>query len=105
MLRKSSAKFLLQERPLPGSLMERSILDEMGNFRRRISFEIYDWQFPISIQLQEETFQPSSISGYSFSIEALVSAQQLKSSFGRSDQVKRKKMDSMDALTRKRQLI
>ena len=69
-----------------------------GNFCRRVQFQVYDRKSPISIQLQEGQSQPSNISGSPFSIEKLVADQGLDACFGRVDHVKRKRVDSADAL-------
>jgi hypothetical protein len=102
-LLKSSAKFLLQGHPLEGSMREGSYLDAKGNFRKRIVVEVVDTRSQISIQLQEGSSEPCKISGSPFTIDSLVATQQLDACFGTSDHVKRKRVDSTDALSRKRQ--
>jgi hypothetical protein len=98
----SSAKFLLQGRPLGGSPKDGSYLDSGGNFNKTVVFEIHDRRSPISIHLQDGLSPPCSISGSPFSIDALVAAQHLEDSFGRADHVKRKRVNSIDTLCRKR---
>jgi hypothetical protein len=97
-----SAKFLLYGRPIMSPTASCSVLDRDGNFCRKLSFEVFDRQSPITIQLQEGQSQPSSISGSPFSIEKLVADQGLNACFGRADHVKRKRVDSTEALSRPR---
>jgi hypothetical protein len=102
-LLKSSAKFLLQGYPLEGSLRDGTYLDAGGNFRKRVAVELVDGRSHIAIQLQEGDSEPCSISGSPFTIDSLVAAQQLDACFGTSYHVKRKRVDSTDALSRKLQ--
>ena len=102
-LLKSSAKFLLQGHPLEGSMRDGSYLDAGGNFSKRVTIELADGRSHIAIQLQEGASEPCNISGSPFTINSLVAAEQLDACFGTSYHVKRKRVDSTDALSRKRQ--
>jgi hypothetical protein len=96
-----SAKFLLFGRPIVASTASGSFLNQDGNFYIRVH-EAFDQKSPISVQLQEGQSEPSNISGSSFSIERLVADQGLDACFGQSDHVKRKRVDSADALSMSR---
>jgi hypothetical protein len=93
-----SAKFLLYGRPIVAPTASGSFLDRDGNFYIRVHFEVFDRKSPISVQLQEGQSEPSNISGSPFSIERLVANQGLDACFGRADHLKRKRVDSADAL-------
>jgi hypothetical protein len=104
-LSKSSAKFLIQGHPMKGSIEDGSWLDEGGNFNKRVCLELVDRRSHIALQLREGTSEPCSISGSPFTIDSLVAAQQLSACFGTSNHEKRKRLDSTDALSRKRQRV
>lgn len=98
----SSAKYLLQGHPLESSMEDGSYLDSKGNFCKRVSIELVDTRSHISIQLQEGGSEPCNISGSPYTIDSLVATQQLDACFGTSYHVKRKRVDSTEALSRKR---
>lgn len=102
-LLKSSAKFLLQGHPLEGSMRDGSYLDAGGNFSKRVTVELADGRSDIEIQLQDGASEPCNISGSPFTVDSLVAAQQLDASFGTPHHAKRKRVDSTDVLSRKRQ--
>lgn len=102
-LTESSTKILLQHQPLPDSIKDKSHLDEDGNFRKRVKFSVPNRQSQISLCLQEGSSQPCSISGSPFSINSHVAAQKLEAYFGTAHHVKRKRVSSIDMLSRKRQ--
>jgi hypothetical protein len=77
-LTKSLAVFLLENRPLPGFIKDRSLVDRYSNFRKKVSFEAPNRKSLISIQLKEDSSQPCNISGSLFSIDRLVEAQGLE---------------------------
>ena len=100
-LTRSSAKFLLRGRTLPGSIRDRSSNARDGNFRKRVCFEVTSRQDLVSVHLREEKSESFSISGSPFSVDWLVKAQELKRPFG----VKRKRKDSDEGLLKKRQRL
>ena len=103
-LMRSSAKFLLRGRALPGSIHDRSSLARDGNFRKRVCFDVTSKQELISLHLRERGSESYNISGSPFSIKWLKEAQGLGQPFGRPDGVKRKrKVDK--GLPRKRQRL
>jgi hypothetical protein len=97
-LTRSSAKFLLRGRTLPGSIRDRSSNARDGNFRKRVCFEVTSRQDLVSVHLREGKSEACSISGSPFSVDWLVEAQTL-------DGVKRKRKDSDEGLLRKRQRL
>jgi hypothetical protein len=101
---KGSAKLSVQSRryPLGGMVNIDSCLDRDGNFRLGVSFEVPDKKSQIFIRLQEDSSEAWNISGSPYSINTLTVAQQLDAYFGRADHTKRKRVDSTDALSRKR---
>ena len=103
-LTKSSARFLLRGRALPGSIQDRSSLARDGNFRKRVCFDVAKREDLVSLHLQEKGSEPYNISGSPFSVNWLIEAQGLERRFGRSDGVKRKRKDN-DDLPRKRQRV
>jgi hypothetical protein len=103
-LTKSSAKFLLRGRTLPGSVRDRSSLARDGNFRKRVCFEVNNKQDLVSFHLREGDSKSYNISGSPFSIDWLIEGQGLGRPFGRADHVKRKRKDE-EGLPRKRQRI
>ena len=102
-LTRSSAKFLLRGRVLPGSIRDRASLAKDGNFRKRVFFDVTSKQELFSLQLRERGSESYNISGSPFSLEWLIEAQELGRPFGRPDGVKRKRKDNDDGLPRKRQ--
>ena len=104
-LTKSSAKFLLRGRTLPGSIRDRSFLARDGNFRKRVCFDVTSKQDLFSLHLREGGSESYNISGSPFSVDWLMEAQELGRPFGRPDGVKRKRKDSNEGLLRKRQRI
>jgi hypothetical protein len=102
-LMKSSAKFLLRGRTLPGSIRDRSSLARDGNFRKRVCFDVNSKQDLVSLHLREGSSESYNISGSPFSVTWLIEAQGLGRPFGRSDGVKRKRKDSDEGLPRRRQ--
>lgn len=97
-LTQSSAKFLLKGRGLPGSVCDRSSAARDGNFRKRVCFNVNNKQDSISIHLREQGFESHDISGSPFSVDWLIKAQ-----FGGPGGVKRRRKDSDDGFSRKRQ--
>ena len=99
-----SAKCLLQSQshPISAIIRDGSCLDRAGNFRLRVAFEIPSRKDSIFIRLQEGSCEPCSISGSPYKVDRLVAEQQLDAYFGRDDHVKRKRVDSSDALSGKR---
>ena len=104
-LTKSSAKFLLRGRTLPGSIRDRSFLARDGNFRKRVCFDVTSKQDLVSLHLREGSSESYNISGSPFSVDWLMEAQRLGRPFGRPDGVKRKRKNSDEGLSRKRQRI
>jgi hypothetical protein len=104
-LAKNLTKFLVQGQPIEGTIEDGSWLDNGGNFNKKVSLELVDRRSNISLQLQEGTLEPCSISGSPYTIDSLVMAQQLGACFGTSDHKKRKRVDSTDALARKRRRV
>jgi hypothetical protein len=104
-LTKSSAKFLLSGRTLPGSVRDRSSLARDGNFRKRVCFEVNNKQDLVSLHLREGESELYNISGSPFSVDWLIDEQELGRPFGRADHVKRKRKDHDEGLPRKRQRI
>jgi len=102
-LTKSSAKFLLRGRTLPGLIRDRSSLARDGNFRKRVDFEVTSKDDLISLQLREKGSESFNISGSPFSIQWLIKVQELGQPFGRRDGVKRKRKDDDEGLCKKRQ--
>ena len=102
-LTKSSAKFLLRGRPLPGSIQDRSSLARDGNFRKRVCFDVTSKEDLVSIHLQEGESESYNISGSPFSVDWQIEALRLGRPFGRPDGVKRKRKDDDAGLLRKRQ--
>jgi hypothetical protein len=104
-MKNNSARFLFQGHALSGSIADDSYFSNDGNFCKRISFEVADTEAPISIQLQQGSLEPSSISGSPYSIQGLVKALQLDSCFGRADHVRKKRTYSIDYTPRKRRRL
>ncbi|KAH7393734.1 patatin-like phospholipase-like protein [Cadophora sp. MPI-SDFR-AT-0126] len=103
-LSKKSIKFFVEGHPLEG-LIDNSWLDPKGNFSKRVSIELVDRRSTFTIQLREGNMDPCSISGSPFTIDGLVSAQELNAPFGTSNHRKRMRVDSADVLCRKRQRV
>jgi hypothetical protein len=102
-LNNSSAIFIIQGHPLKDPLDDGSYADREGNFRKAVSFEVFDKHNAFAIQLKEGSSEPCSISGSPFSVESLVAAQNLESPFGTMDHTtKRKRADSQEFSPRKR---
>jgi hypothetical protein len=104
-LTRSSAKFLLRGRVLPGSIRDRSSLARDGNFRKRVCFDVTSKQDLVSLRLREGGSESYNISGSPFSVDWLINAQELGRPFGRPDGVKRKCKDSDEGSQRKRQRL
>lgn len=102
-LTKSSAKFLLRGRTLPGSIRDRSSLARDGNFRKRVCFDVTSKEDLVSLHLREKGVESYNISGSPFSINWVAEAQPLGRPFGRPDGVKRKRKDNDEGLPKKRQ--
>ena len=104
---RSSAKLSVQSRqyPVGGLVKAGSCLDRDGNFRLRVLFEVPDKKSQIFIRLQEGLSEAWNISGSPYSINTLAAAQQLDACFGRADHAKRKRVESTDALSRKRRRL
>ncbi|KAH6704320.1 patatin-like phospholipase-like protein [Leptodontidium sp. MPI-SDFR-AT-0119] len=102
-LAKSSAKFLLRGRTLPGSARDRSSLARDGNFRKRVCFDVDSKDDFFSLHLRERGPESYNISGSPFTVNWLVQEQRLGRAFGRPDGVKRKRKDNDEGLPKKRQ--
>jgi len=102
-LTKSSAKFLLRGRTLPGSIRDRSSLARDGNFRKRVCFDVTSKEDLVSLHLREKGSESYNISGSPFSMNWLIEAQKSIRPFGRPDGVKRKRKDDDEGLPKKRQ--
>ena len=102
-LSKSSAKFLIRGRELPGSIQDRLSLARDGNFRKRVCFDVSSRDEFVSLRLQERGSEPYNISGSPFSVDWLIKAQGLELLFGKPDGSKRKRKDNDEGLPKKRQ--
>lgn len=102
-LTRSSAKFLLKGRTLPGSIRDRASLARDGNFRKRVCFDVASKQDLVSLHLREGGSESYNISGSPFSVDWIIEAQELGRPFGRADGVKRKRKNSDEGFLRKRQ--
>ncbi|KAH7363976.1 patatin-like phospholipase-like protein [Rhexocercosporidium sp. MPI-PUGE-AT-0058] len=102
-LAKSSAKFLLRGRTLPGSVGDRSSLDKDGNFRKRVCFDVNSKEDFFSLHLRETGPESQNISGSPFSVNWLVQEQRLGWAFGRPDGVQTKWKDNDEGPPKKRQ--
>jgi hypothetical protein len=71
-LTKTLAKFFLGNRPLLGSIEDRSSIERDGNFRKRVYFQVSNRQSSMSIYLKEGSLELCNISGSPFSIDWLV---------------------------------
>jgi hypothetical protein len=101
-LSKTSAKFLVDSRPLSDSIEDHLSIGRDGNFMKRVCFEVPSRQYSISIQLKEGS-SSCNISGSSFSIDWLVETQGLEHFFGSADYTKRKRVDDNYGPSKKRQ--
>lgn len=94
-LTRSSARFLLQERPLPGSFHGRSSLAGDGTFEKQVCFEVVNRQEAISFQLWEQGSEVHNINGSPYSIDWLIQAQESERAFGGPRGLKRKRKDDV----------
>jgi hypothetical protein len=84
-------------------MRDRSFLGKDGNFRKRVCFDVTSRQDLVSLQLREGELESYDISGSPFSVDWLVEAQGLESSFYRPDNVRKRKRAGSDEGLRKRQ--
>jgi hypothetical protein len=101
-LNSCSARFFIGNSPVSGAIGDRSFIDREGNFRKRFEFRAKD---NLSISLRRGNSQPKSISGSPFTIERLVSAQNLDAHFGTVDHGKRKLTSNAILSPRKRRRV
>lgn len=101
-LSQTSSEMIVQNQALEGYIGDASWLDQSGNFSKRVEIEVIDRRTPITIQLRQRVTDSVSISGSPFTLDSLVSAQQLDACFGNLDHKKRKRTDSTDLQSRKR---
>lgn len=104
-LSRSSARFLLGNRPLSGSIEDRRSIDSARNFRKMVSFEVPTRQHSVPIRLREGLAQACNISGSPFTVDWLVAAQGLEMAFGKPNHEKRKRSDGEAWLSGKRRRI
>ncbi|KAF2752463.1 FabD/lysophospholipase-like protein [Pseudovirgaria hyperparasitica] len=99
-LAEGKACFMVDVRPLPGVVGDRSFADAGGRFCKRIEF-VSRGKFTLWLKLDDAT---THISGSPFSIDRLIKAQGLDAQFGRADHQKRKaSFDHNDVGRRKKQ--
>jgi hypothetical protein len=101
-LSRTSATFCLNDDPIPGVIGDRSFISRDGNFRKRVELNI-SGRFTISLKQGESEL--CNISGSPYSIEKLITAQDLNAPFGTADHGKRKRSADSELLARKRQRI
>jgi hypothetical protein len=95
----SSATFYFDNRLIPGTVGDRSFIDQDGNFRKRVELSV-NGRFTVT--LKQGDSEPCNISGSTYSVERLISAQELDAHFGRADHGKRKRSVDGDLPARKK---
>ena len=100
-LHHQSARFFINDWPIPGAVIDPSFYDEQGNFQKRIELETFE---RFSVSLKEAGSDACNISGSPFTLDKLIAAQHLDAPFGTADHGKRKRCAGGDASMKKRRL-